>query len=139
MPKETKKTTKKPAAKKTTKKTVAKKPAAKTKTSAKKFDLAVIETGGKQYLVKPGDQIKVEKLKKPARGTAVNFDQVLLFVSGKEIKIGTPYIKGLKIKATWLKEEKGKKITIVRYKSKTRRSKKKGHRQTYTVVSIDGF
>jgi len=129
-----------PTEKKTIKKTPAKKPAVKKSTpKMDKNDFAVIETGGKQYLVYAGDKLKIEKVKKPARGTAVSFDKVLLVSIGKTLKIGTPYIASAKVKATWVDEKKGKKITMVRYKSKTRHHRKKGHRQIYSEVVIDGF
>jgi large subunit ribosomal protein L21 len=124
----------------TKKKTSVKKTSSKS-ARPKKMDtvFAVIETGGKQYLVRPGDRIKVEKLEKPKRGSAFNFDKVLLLCKGKDVKIGAPYVKGAKIKAQWLAEKRAKKITIVRYKSKTRQSRKKGHRQVYTEAAICDF
>ncbi|PIS13740.1 MAG: 50S ribosomal protein L21 [Candidatus Tagabacteria bacterium CG09_land_8_20_14_0_10_41_14] len=103
------------------------------------ISLAVIETGGKQYLVKPGDKIKVEKIEKPKRGNVVNFDKALLLVKGAVVEIGTPFLSGVKIKGEWQAEKRAKKITNVRYKSKTRRSRKKGHRQIYTEVIIADF
>ncbi len=102
-------------------------------------NFAVIETGGKQYLVKSGDKIKVEKLAKPAKGNTINFDKVLLTVKGDDVKIGKPYLAGAKIKAEWVAEKRAKKITNIKYKSKTRQSTKKGHRQTYTEVLIADF
>ncbi len=110
------------------------------KKAAPKADvLAVIETGGKQYLVKPGDKIRIEKIEKPKRGNALIFDKVLLIVKGEDVKIGTPYLDKVKIKAEWVAEERAKKITNVRYKSKTRQSTKKGHRQFYTEIIISDF
>jgi len=110
-----------------------------TKASASTNKFAVMETGGKQYLVRPGDKIKIEKIKKPEKGTAVVFDKVLLLAKGKDIKIGTPYISGAKIKGEWLEEKRGKKVIIVKYKSKTRQKTKRGHRQTHTEVLIGDF
>jgi len=101
-----------------------------------KEKFAVIETGGKQYLVREGDTIKIEKLKKPDNGEFLNFEKTLLYVDHDEIKIGKPYLTGLEIKAEWLKEAKAKKIKILRYHSKTRRRRRKGHRQTYTQIKI---
>lgn len=97
---------------------------------------AVIQTGGKQYIVKPGDTIKVEKLKKPEKGSVFNFEQVLLMVDGDKISVGKPFLKDAKVEAEWKKETKAKKIKVLRYKSKTRYSKKKGHKQPYTEVLI---
>lgn len=124
--------------KKITKKTVvSKKALIKKAPSADNF--AVIETGGKQYLVRTGEKLKIEKIKKPAKGSIVSFDKVLLVVKGDDVKIGTPYVSGARIKGKWLAEKRAKKITIVRYKSKTRQSRKKGHRQAYTEVLISDF
>ena len=108
--------------------------------------LAVIETGGKQYLVKPGDKLKVEKIKKlekglPAgrQGKIFNFDKVLLVVKDDKINIGNPYIKNVKIKAEYLREGRAKKIIVRKYKSKTRYRKTQGHRQPFSEVLIKDF
>ena len=100
---------------------------------------AIIETGGKQYLVKPGDKLRVERIAKSGEETSISFDKVLLMSKGDEVSIGQPYIQDAKITAEWLNEKKGKKVTMMRYKSKTRRHRKKGHRQTYTSVAIGEF
>ncbi len=97
---------------------------------------AVIQTGGKQYLVTEGQVLKIEKIKDAKEGGAITFDEILLMVDGKDIKIGAPFVNGAKVTATIEGDERGKKITILRYKSKTRYSKKKGHRQTYTKITI---
>jgi large subunit ribosomal protein L21 len=96
---------------------------------------AVIKTGGKQYLVSPGDKIKIEKIDKP-EGKEVTFSQVLLVMKGKTIKIGTPLVKGAKVKAKVLKQDKAKKVIVFKYKAKKRYQKKMGHRQPYTEVEI---
>ena len=96
---------------------------------------AVIRTGGKQYLVSPGDKIKVEKLNEEKK--EVVFDEVLLVVSGKKtVKIGDPLVKGAKVKAKVIKQDRAKKIIVFKYKPKKRYQKKKGHRQPYTEVEI---
>ncbi len=100
---------------------------------------AVIETGGKQYLVQPGDIIKIEKIKKPENGANVYFDKVLLGFGEDNIKIGKPYIENAKVEAEIIKEGRAKKITILRYHSKTRHRRKKGHRQQFTEVKIKEF
>jgi large subunit ribosomal protein L21 len=98
--------------------------------------LAVIKSGGKQHLVSPGDKIKIEKIDKE-EGEEVSFDQVLLLADDKgKIEIGAPFIKGAKIKAKVIKQGKGKKIIIFKYKPKKRYQKKMGHRQLYTEVEI---
>ena len=96
---------------------------------------AVIKTGGKQYLVSPGNKIKIEKLD-VEEGKDVVFDQVLLLSKDKDIKIGAPLVKGAKVKAKVLKQDKAKKIIVFKYKPKKRYQKKKGHRQPYTEVEI---
>ncbi|MDO8555462.1 MAG: 50S ribosomal protein L21 [bacterium] len=102
-------------------------------------NFAIIETGGKQYLVRPGDKLRVERITKLGEETAISFDKVLLMSKDGEVSIGQPYIQGAKITAEWLDEKKGKKVTMMRYKSKTRRHRKKGHRQIYTSVAIGEF
>ena len=97
--------------------------------------LAVIKTGGKQYLVSPGDKIKIEKLNKK-EGAEIAFNEVLLLEKGKQIQIGTPLIKGVKVVGKVLKQGKAKKVIIFKYKAKKRYKVKKGHRQSYTEVEI---
>jgi len=98
--------------------------------------LAVIKTGGKQYLVSKGDKIKIEKIEKK-EGEEVIFDEVLLIQDKKNnIKIGTPFVKGAKVKAKVLKQARAKKVEIFKYKPKKRYKVKKGHRQPYTEVEI---
>ena len=96
---------------------------------------AVIMTGGKQYTVAEGDVIFVEKLNAEAEST-VNFEQVLAVLDGENTKIGTPVVEGAKVEAKVVKNGKGKKITIFRYKAKKNEKKKIGHRQPYTKVEI---
>ena len=104
--------------------------------------LAVIKTGGKQYIVASGQKLKIEKLPKEA-GDEVIFDEVLLICSDPstssgqtETKIGTPFIKGTTVKAKVISQGKGKKVIIVKYKPKVRYHKKTGHRQRFTEVEI---
>ena len=88
---------------------------------------AIIATGGKQYKVAEGDVIKVERLG-AAAGEAVTFDQVLAVNNG-EMKIGCPTVEGATVSATVVKEGKGKKVIVYKYKRKTGYHKKNGHRQ----------
>ena len=97
--------------------------------------LAIIKTGGKQYLVSPGKKIKVEKIEKK-EGKEVIFDQVLLLEKQNRIEIGTPSIKGAKVIGKVLGHGKGKKIIVIKYKAKKRYKVKKGHRQPFTEVEI---
>lgn len=76
---------------------------------------AVIETGGKQYIIEPGMKLRVEKLDKPSKGDTFTFDNVLLAESQSALKIGAPFIKGAKVTAKLVGEGRRKKITILRY------------------------
>ena len=96
---------------------------------------AIIATGGKQYKVAEGDIIKVEKLGVEA-GETVTFDKVLAVNNG-ELSIGCPTIEGATVTATVVKEGKGKKVIVYKYKRKTGYHKKHGHRQLFTQVKID--
>ena len=99
--------------------------------------IAVIETGGKQYIVKESDVLSIEKLPgKKKAGAKIKFDKVLLMDDGKIAKVGTPHVSGAKVDAELIEEGLGKKIHVIRFKSKSRYFKKKGHRQPYTKVKI---
>jgi len=99
--------------------------------------IAVIETGGKQYLINSKSKLKIEKLDVEP-GKEVVFDKVLLLSNdeGTDVKIGTPYLEGVAIKADVLEEGRGKKIRVVKYKRKIRYKRVIGHRQHFTKVSI---
>ena len=97
--------------------------------------LAVIKTGGKQYLVQPGDKIKVEKLD-TEEGKEVSFSEVLLLEKNKKIEIGMPLVKDAKVTAKVLKHGKGEKLIIFKYKPKKRYKRKIGHRQIFTEIEI---
>ncbi len=97
--------------------------------------LAVIKTGGKQYIVSPGDKIKVEKID-AKEGKEINFSEVLLIEKKNKIQIGTPFVKGAKVVGKILKHDRAKKVIVFKYKSKTRHKTKKGHRQGFTEVEI---
>ena len=96
---------------------------------------AVIVTGGKQYTVAEGDILYIEKLNAEAE-TTVKFEQVLAVLDGENTKVGTPTVEGACVEATVVKNGKGKKIHILRYKPKKGEKKKIGHRQPYTKVEI---
>lgn len=97
--------------------------------------LAVIKTGGKQYIVKPGQRLKIEKLAKEP-GSELVFDEVLLVQKSNKVEVGTPLVSGIKVQAKILAQGKGKKITIIKFKPKVRYHKRQGHRQLYTEVKI---
>ena len=101
------------------------------------MSLAIIKTGGKQYLVAVGDEVKIEKIKDKKQGDEVVFDEVLLLEKQKKLEIGMPFAKGAKVIAKILEEGRGKKITILKYKAKTRSKVKKGHRQPFMKVKIE--
>ncbi len=97
--------------------------------------LAVVESGGKQYLVSAGDVIKIEKIK-GEKGVNVFFEKILLKADHKNIEIGEPYVRSGKVEAEILRQGKGDKKIVFRYQSKTRYRKKKGHRQPFTEVRV---
>ena len=96
---------------------------------------AVIVTGGKQYTVAEGDILFVEKLGVEAEET-VKFEQVLAVLDGENSKIGAPVVEGACVEGKVVKNGKGKKLTIFKYKPKKNEKKKMGHRQPYTKVEI---
>ncbi len=100
------------------------------------MELAVIETGGKQYLVKPGQRLDVEKLPVEAKG-AVTFDRVLLTVKDGTPAVGTPYLPGVTVSATCEEQRKTDKVTAVKFHNKTRHQRFFGHRQQVTRVRIE--
>jgi len=108
------------------------------------MDLAVIKTGGKQYLVSPGQKIKIDppaSLREALRagkieGKEITFNEVLLLEKGNKLEIGNPLVKDAKVVGKVLKQGKGEKITVLKYKPKTRYRVKKGHRQPFTEVEI---
>ncbi len=97
---------------------------------------AIIETGGKQYTVAPGQTIDVERLD-VGEGNTVELDRVLFIADGDKVIVGTPTIDGAKVIATSQGDGKGKKIIVFKYKPKVRYRKKTGHRQLYTRLTID--
>jgi len=99
--------------------------------------LAIIKTGGKQYLVQPGDKIKVEKIDKK-EGENIVFSEVLLIKKSNKVEIGAPLLKA-EVEAKVLKQGKADKVIVFKYKAKKRYSRKIGHRQPYTEVEITGI
>ncbi len=96
---------------------------------------AIIETGGKQYTVKEGDKIRVEKLDAQV-GDAIEFDKVLVLGDGEDVKFGRPYLEGAKVPAKVLAQDKAKKVVVFKFKAKKNYRNKRGHRQPYTFVEI---
>ena len=97
---------------------------------------AVIVTGGKQYSVTEGDVVFVEKLNAEA-GETVTFDQVLAVLDGENSKFGAPTVAGASVQASVVKNGRGKKIVVFKYKPKKDSKSKQGHRQPYTKVQIE--
>ena len=95
----------------------------------------IILTGGKQYKVAEGDTLFIEKLPVEA-GDTVTFDQVLAVIDGENATFGTPVVEGASVEASVVKNGKGKKIRIFKYKPKKGYRKRQGHRQPYTKVTI---
>lgn len=99
--------------------------------------IAIIETGGKQYLVTQDSVLDIEKLEGVTeKGDKVTFDKVLLTDDGSSTKVGTPYIEGATVQAELVKQDRAAKITVIRYRQKSRHFVKRGHRQPYTKVRI---
>lgn len=97
---------------------------------------AIIETGGKQYKVQEGDTIYVEKIA-VEEGTAVKFDKVLALSKDGQLTVGSPVVAGAVVEAKVAAQGKEKKVIIFKYKSKKGYSKKTGHRQPFTKVTIE--
>lgn len=96
---------------------------------------AIIETGGKQVKVEEGQSIFVEKLE-VEEGAEFTFDKVL-FVGGDNAKVGVPTVEGATVTATVEKHGRGKKINVIKFKRRKNYSRKQGHRQPYTKLTID--
>ncbi|MDB5265144.1 MAG: ribosomal protein large subunit ribosomal protein [Parcubacteria group bacterium] len=107
------------------------------------MELAVIKTGGKQYVVSPGALVTIEKLGTGAstlelkKGDTVTFDEVLMTDNGKDTVIGTPSVAGAKVTGTVQVIGRNKKIEVVKYKAKSNYFKRRGHRQPHIKVKID--
>lgn len=104
-----------------------------TKFSIKMF--AVIKTGGKQYVVKPGDKVKIEKLENK-EGEEITLSEVLLLEDNGKVQVGTPTVKGAEVSAKVLAQGKNDKVIVFKYKSKKRYARKIGHRQPFTQIEI---
>ena len=105
--------------------------------ATQKEQFAVIETGGKQYRVSPGDVLTIEKIKGDFKeGDVITFDKVLLVEEGPDTTIGTPYIEQARVEGTLTNQGKGKKVEVIKYKAKSRYFKRRGHRQPEFTVEI---
>jgi len=99
---------------------------------------AIIETGGKQFKVKEGDIIQVEKLELN-EGDKHSFNNVLAVSTGSDINFGAPYISGASVSASVLSQGKAKKVIVYKFKAKKGYHKKKGHRQPFTELKIESI
>ena len=97
---------------------------------------AVIKSGGKQYRVESGKQVRVESLAADV-GAAVAFEEVLLVGNGEGVKVGAPLVSGAKVKGTVLAHGRGDKVKIFKMRRRKHYQKSQGHRQNYTEVRID--
>lgn len=98
--------------------------------------IAIIETGGKQYVVTNDSVLRVEKIKGSKAGDKITFDKVLLIDDGSNSTVGAPYISGAKVSAELVEEGRAKKVMILRYRQKSRWKKLRGHRQPFAKVRI---
>jgi large subunit ribosomal protein L21 len=97
---------------------------------------AVITSGSKQFTVKEGDKLKLEKLIAEV-GSTINFENVLMVSNGDDIKIGKPFVSGAKVTATVVEHGRHKKLSIVKFRRRKHHMKQMGHRQHYTEVKIE--
>ncbi|MSR70837.1 50S ribosomal protein L21 [Candidatus Kaiserbacteria bacterium] len=111
-------------------------------------EFAIIETGGKQYMVATGDLVKIEKVKGALGkdgyaeykvGDKLTFENVLLVDNGSDTTIGTPFIDGAKVSAEITKISRAPKVVVIKYKAKSNSFKKRGHRQPYFEVKVTGI
>lgn len=98
-------------------------------------DYAIVRTGGKQYRVRPGDTVSIEKLSGEI-GDSVNFDEILMTSVDDKVTIGTPLVENATVSAEITDQARAKKVISLRYKNKTRQRTKRGHRQRYTDVLV---
>lgn len=96
---------------------------------------AVIESGGKQHRVEPGEVLKLEKLQ-VAEGETVDFEKVMMIGEGTDVKIGQPYVDGGKVTAEVISHGRGDKVNIIKMKRRKHYRRQAGHRQSFTEVKI---
>jgi len=99
---------------------------------------AIVNSGGKQYKVKEGDILKVEKLAGEV-GDNVSFDKILMFSDDENVNIGTPLLEDVTVNGHIVEQGKAKKIIVFKYKRRKRYRRKQGHRQLFTAVKIDSI
>jgi len=99
---------------------------------------AVIRTGGKQYRVREGSRLAIEKVDAEP-GATIEFDQVLLVHDGSNVRIGSPFLEGSKVTAVVQTQGKGRKVGIVKFRRRKGYKRMKGHRQPYTRIQVTGI
>lgn len=99
---------------------------------------AIIEAGGKQHRVEPGERLKIEKVE-AATGATIDFDKVLLVSDGDSLKIGAPYVEGGKVSAEVIGQGRHDKIKIIKFRRRKHHMKRQGHRQWFTEIKITGI
>lgn len=97
---------------------------------------AIVETGGKQYRVQPGETVRIEKLQ-ANEGDSIVLDKVLAVSQDGKLTVGTPYVEGAKVTASVKAQGKAPKILVFKYHNKTNYRRKTGHRQPFTAVTIE--
>jgi large subunit ribosomal protein L21 len=100
---------------------------------------AIIRTGGKQFRVSPGDIVRVPNLTDKKEGDKVEFDDVLVAGDDNGVRIGAPSVSGARVNATVLKNGRGQKIIVFKFKKRKHFKRTKGHRQGFTAVKIDSI
>lgn len=100
---------------------------------------AIIRTGGKQFRVSPGDVVRVPSLADKNAGDAIEFTDVLVTGDDNGVKIGAPAVDGVRVTGTVVKNDRGAKIIVFKFKRRKQYKRKQGHRQGYTAVKIDAI
>ena len=98
---------------------------------------AVIQSGGKQYKVKSGEILKIEKLPNSKSDTKIEFNDILAYGDNKVIEIGSPTIQGAKVEANLIKNSKNRTVLIFKKRRRQNSRRKNGHRQEYSMIRID--
>ncbi|MBW1997524.1 MAG: 50S ribosomal protein L21 [Deltaproteobacteria bacterium] len=99
---------------------------------------AIIQSGGKQYRVSPGDEIRIEKIE-GSPGDRVTFDRVLLTSNGEKVEAGKPYLEGVTVTGRLTARGKARKVMVFKYKRRKGYRRTRGHRQQYCLVRIEGI
>ena len=98
---------------------------------------AVIQTGGKQYKVKSGEILKIEKLPDSKSNTKIEFNEILAYGDNKIIEVGSPIVQGAKVEANLIKNSKNRTVLIFKKRRRQNSRRKNGHRQEYTMIRIN--